>query len=378
MSEQHGGVVRLRPISEVAEFQRNLIPTNIPEKYKLKSMFEDVASEENICGGVVAFRDFLLILCDRLISDGHVYAKPPKKPTSIADYPFLYNITNLLVDIGYHGELSENGETLVVAKLPVCTASIDEKGKKKSPKISVSALLNCMEFLTLCGFCFSGIDLKEKNFNISEAQPLKVSFPGNSLLSTGLRAMSIAEMELRTTRRYWNDNNLLRCDYRLLKAEVSDMRDVLVDFLHPLPRDVQEFALQLHERYTNMGLTCVNTRLGLVSFAYAYISKSRKSLSEREIYSKRVWEFSYSLKDGYCLFVRPKKTENYADVIKTFDIALQKKITQGYGCYKKLGRKRCQFDCQGIRIPLDKSTVAIGGNIETWIDQETPSSAKKL
>ena len=372
MSVQHCGVMKLKPISEVAKFQRNLIPANIPETYKLKSMFESVASEESIRNGIVAFRDFLLILCDRLISDGDVYAKPPKNPSGIGDYPFLYCITNLLVDIGYHGKLSENGDSLSVAELPLCIASVDEKGKKISPKISASALFSCVELLTLCGFCFSGVDLEVRKLNISETQPLKVSFPSNPLLTTGLKAMSIAEMELRTTRRYWNDNNFLRCDYRLLKAEDSDMRDVLVDFLYPLPKEIQGFALQLHERYTNMGLTCVNTRLGLVSFAYAYIGKSRKLLSEREIYSKRVWKFSYSLKDGYCLFARPKKTERYADVIKTFDVSLQKKIAQGYGCYRKLGRNRCQFDCQGIRIPLNEQILAIGGDIEAWFDQEIP------
>jgi len=149
------------------------------------------------------------------------------------------------------------------------------------------------------------------------------------------------------------------------------MLDVVNDFLHPLPEKVREFAIKLHQRYTEIGLNCINTRLALVSFAYSYIGKSRKVLSERDIYSKRVWEFSYSIKDGYCLFVRPKKTDKYADDIKTFHKSLQEKIAQGYGCDRKRNEP-CQHGCQGIKIPLDDSIITIGNDIETWLDNEIP------
>ena len=155
-----------------------------------------------------------------------------------------------------------------------------------------------------------------------------------------------------------------------MKAEDSDMLDVLKDFLHPLSEDIREFAVKLHQRYAEMDLTCINTRLGLVSFAYTHIGKTRRILSEREVYSKRVWEFSYSIKNGYCIFVRSKKTEKYADIIKTFHVSLQEKIAQGYGCDRKLRNERCQHGCQGIRIPLDDSIFNIGSDIETWLDNE--------
>jgi len=377
MSTQHGGTVTLKPISEVAEFQKNLIPANIPGTYALKPILENIASAENIRNGVIAFRDFLYLFFDRLISDGHLYAKPPKKPSSVAGYPFLYHMTNLLVDMGYHSKLAESGDSLLITELPLCTASIDENGKKKPPKIPASGQIECLRFLALCGFVFTGIDLEAKALHISETQPLEVSYPGNPFLLTGLKALSVADIELRVGRRYWNDNNLLRCDYRLLKAEDSDMRDVLKDFLHPLPKKIQNFALNLHQRYTDMGLACINTRLGIISFAYVYTGNSRKAMSERDIYAKRVWEFSYSIKNGYCLFVRAKKTDKYADIIEKFPAFLQEKIAQGYGCYRKLGRERCQVDCQGIGLPLNDSILSISGDIETWLDNEMPDSLRK-
>ena len=377
MSAHHGEAIILKPISEVAKFQKNLIPANIPETYALKPMFESVASEEAIRNGVIAFRDFLYLFCDRLVSDGHAYAKPPKKPTSMSDYPFLHNITNLLVEIGYYNKLTNNGNSLLITTLPSCTASIDESGKKRSPKIPASSLIECLRFLTLCGFAITGTNLDAKTLNILETQPLEVSYPSNPTLLIGLQAMSIADMELREGRRYWNDNNLLRCDYRLLKAEDSDMIDVLKDFVHPLPEELQKFALELHQRYTDMGMICVMTILSDVSIAYSHINKNRKALSSREIYQQRVFEFSYSIKDGYCLFVRTKKTDKYADIIEKFPLYLREKITNGYGCDRKLRNERCQRGCRGIRLPLNDSILSISKYIEIWLDNEMPNSLRK-
>jgi len=119
MESRHGGVVALKPINEVAIFMKNLVPANIPETYALKPVIENIASTENVYKGVIAFRDFIYALCDCLISDGHTYAKPPNKPAHAADYPFLYYITNLLVDVGYHGKLVENGDSLALTGIPV-------------------------------------------------------------------------------------------------------------------------------------------------------------------------------------------------------------------------------------------------------------------
>jgi len=370
MSAHHDGATALKPIGEVARFQKNLVPADIPKAYALKPMFKNIASEENIRNGVVAFRDFLYLFFDRLISDGHLYAKPPKKPSGMADYPFMHNITNLLVDIGYHGRLAEGRDSLSIAEIPTCAASVDGNGKRKPPKIPASNLFECLRFLTLCGFAFNGVDLKAKTFAASQAQPLEVLYPNNPILLTGLKALSIAEMELRTTRRYWNDNNLLRCDYRPMKAEDTDMLDVLKDFLHPLPAKIQKFAIKLHQRYVDMGMTCTMSILGDVNFSYAHINNNRKALLPRDAYALRVWEFSYSMKNGYCIFVRAKRTDKHADVIAKFHSTLREKVARGYGCDRKLRDERCQGGCQGIRLPLDGSILDISKDIETWLDIE--------
>jgi len=375
MSTHHGGKITLKPISEMAKFQKNLIPANISEDYELKPMFKKIAGEKEINKGVIAFRDFLYLFCDHLISDGHLYDKPPKNPSSMTDYPFLHNLTNLLVEMGYNSKLSKNGNSLLITKIPSCMAIIDEKGKKKNPKISSSSLIECIRFLNLCGFIFNGIDLEAKILDISKIK-LEVLYPKNPIMLTGLKVMSVAEMELRTTRRYWNDNNLLRCDYRLIKKEDTDILDILKDFLHPLPKKIQNFALKLHQHYTDMGMTCVMTILGDVNFAYSFINKSQKVLSPRDIYSLSLWQFSYSMRYGYCLIIRAKKTDKYLNIIEKFPLFLQDIIAKGYGCYRKLGNKHCQHDCQGIRIPLDNSIIDISKEIETWLDNEISCSGR--
>lgn len=380
MSTHHGGPVTLKPIGEIAKYIKNLIPANIPETYGLKPRFENVAREENIRQGVIAFRNFLYLFCDRLISDGHLYVKAKKNPKSATDYPFLYNITDLLADIGYHSELSERGDSLLITEIPSFTASIDEKGNIKKPKNSASKLLKCLRFLTLCGFVFTGIDLKAKRLKISEVQLLEVSYPSAPILLTGLKVMAIADIELRR-KRYKNDHNhdnLLRCDYRLIKAEDTDELDVLKDFLHPLPEKVQKLALELHRRYIDMGMTCVTIISTFeVHFAYSYVKNSRRVLSSREVYQRRVWEFALSTRDGYCLVIRAKKTDKYGDVIEKFPLSLQEKIAKGYGCDRKLHNEPCQRGCQGFRISLDDSILDISRSIETWLDNEVSFKLRK-
>lgn len=372
MSTDHGPITQ-KPISEIAKYIKSLIPANIPKTYALKPMFKSIASEDNIRNGVVAFRDFLYLFCDHLISVGHLYVKLPKNPKSDTDYPFLYNVTDLLADIGYHSKLSESGNSLLLTELPSFIASIDENGNINKPKNSVSKLIECLQFLTLCGFAFTGIDLEAKKIDISKFKLLEVSYPNAPILLTGLKAMSIADIELRV-KRYKNDfnhDNLLRCDYRLMKAEDSDVLDVLKDFVNPLPEKVQKIALELHQHYIDMGMTCVTIISTFeVHFAYSNIKNSKRALSTRDIYQLRVWEFAFSTKYGYCLVVRAKKTNKYADVIDKFPLSLKEKIAMGYGCDRKLYNEPCQCGCQGFRIPLDESIINISKSIEIWLDHE--------
>jgi len=259
MSTNHGETVMQEPIGEYAKYIKNLIPANIPEIYALKPMFENVANEENIRKGVVAFRDFLYLFCDRLISDGHLYCTP-QKTKNPTDYSFLHNINDLLIDFGYHGILSDNGNSLLLSEIPSFNAP-----KRKIP---VSKQMECLRFLTLCGFVFTGINLNTDKFNITE-KFFNISYPNNPILLTGLRALSVASIQLQV--RFLNNaHNLLRCDYRVMKAEDTNITDVLKDFLYPLPENLQKFALELHYRYIDLGMTCATLDDNAVHFFYSY------------------------------------------------------------------------------------------------------------
>ena len=360
MSSDHGETVIQKPINEYALYIKNMMPANIPETYALKPMFENISGEENIRKGIIAFRDYLYLFCDRLISDGHLYSKP-RKTKNLEDYPFLNNINHLLIEMGYHSKFNENKDSLLIDEMPLFTAS--------KPKVPFSKQIECLRFLTLCGFVFTGIDLDAKKIDFSEGQLLEVTYPANPLLLTGLKVLSTAAKEL-WIRFYNNADNLLRCDYRVIKAEDSDTLDILKDFLQSLPEKLQEFALELHQRYTDMGMTCIMLHDDANHFAYANTKKSKKALSRRDIFQKRVWEFSLSVKYGFCLIVRMKKEDKYADIIEEFPLYLQEKISQGYGCDRKLRNEPCQGGCQGIRIPFDSSVLEMKKDIEIWLDKE--------
>ena len=365
----HGPIIQ-KPIGEMGKYLKSLIPLNIPQTYALNPMFDAVAKEQRIRDGIVAFRDFLYLLCDRLISDGHLYAKPQKNPKSPTNYPFLVNLTALLTEMGYYGRLTDNGNSLLIRDLPSCTASIDEKGKVKLPKISVPKQIECLRFLALCGLTFTGIDLEAPKPERSKTEPLEVMFPDNPVMLTGLKVMAIADKKLRVERSR-NDDFFLRCDYRVIKAEDTDPLDMLRDILYPLPEKVRAYALELHQRYIDRGMTCVTIVSSFeVHFAYSYLKNSKRVLSSRDIYSLRIWDLALSINNGYCLFVRAHNTDKYAEVIETFPLPLQETIAKGYGCDRKLRNERCQHGCQGFRIALDDSALDIGEEIMMWLDPE--------
>lgn len=47
-------------------------------------MFKGIVDEESVRNGVIAFRDFLCLVCDHLIADGSLYDKPPKNKSKDA------------------------------------------------------------------------------------------------------------------------------------------------------------------------------------------------------------------------------------------------------------------------------------------------------
>ncbi|MCL2708757.1 MAG: hypothetical protein FWF03_06535, partial [Defluviitaleaceae bacterium] len=306
MNELHGGAAELRPIGEIARYIKKLIAADIPERFSLKPTFLEIAGEDKICAGVAAFKDFLRQFCDRLETDGNLYAKPPKNPKSAADYPFLNYVINLLIEIGYYGSLSEDGEALSVSRIPSFSPSADKNGKIRKPKVPASGQLDCLRFLTLCGMAFKNADFESKVLSINETNPLIVGYPSDPLMPVGLRAMAAAEIKLKE-RRYWNDHSFLRCDYRLLLAGDFDPADSLADLLYTLPEPVRDFAMNLHRRYVGKGMTCVAVNDDKYHFAYSFVKKSKRTLTARDIYALRVWEFACSLREGFRLVIRAKK-----------------------------------------------------------------------
>jgi hypothetical protein len=156
------------------------------------------------------------------------------------------------------------------------------------------------------------------------------------------------------------------------------MLDVLKDYLHPLSDKLQKFALELHQRYIDMGMICTaNISTFNARIAYSNTMNGKKLLSPRDIYDKRVWEFVFSMRYGNCLVVRAKKVEKYTEAIEKFPLPLREKIEKGYGCDRKLRNERCQHGCQGILIPLDDSIFNISRDIEIWLDNEILGALKK-
>ncbi|WP_432665886.1 hypothetical protein R9X47_06270 [Wukongibacter baidiensis] len=359
-----------KTMGDMAKFLKQLIPVNIPERYTINSMFRNISDEEDIRNGVLAFRDFLYRFYDCLIADNSLCDVPKKgkkkfsdETTLTVEFPFLNNIKSILINIGQHGILSEKGDSLLVngwEKLSLKRSL----NKNSTAKISVPQMIKSMRFLTECGINFHGIDLSMKKPDISKIEAVEITYPDYPIMLTGWKTLGIAQNELSSRK---NDDILLRCDYRALKNEDTEVASILKDFVYPLSAPLQELVLKLHQRYLDSGMKC-NVELGMFCVHFIYLYKG-----------KAIWRFSTSLHNGYCIILKTKNTLKYADVIEKFPEFLQEKISKGYGCDRKKGsgHGNCQKGCEGFRFSLNESLLDISQELEIWLDSELASMQKK-
>jgi hypothetical protein len=355
-----------KTLGDMAKHLKNVITSDIPETYEVNPMFENISNEEDIREGVLAFRNFLYQLCDVLIAEGDSYDNHKKNAHEFDDrvtisvyFPFLHNVKCLLLNIGYYGVLTESAESLTACNNIFNT------------KIPVSKSIECLQFLTDCGILIDGIDLNEKKPDLSKTEKIKIWYPNNPSMLTGLKVMAIAEIEFDTMVNNFEVNKfntisycrfsdiLLRCDYRVLKNNETDVISILKDTMNPLPINVQDFILQLHQRYLDKGLKCnVEIKDLWIKIKYSYKSKE-------------IWGINVSLNNGYQINIKAKNTHKYADTIDKFPLFIQEMIEKGYGCGIKRGiSDHCNGGCQGFRFSLDDSIIDTRNTIETWLDTE--------
>jgi hypothetical protein len=347
-----------KPLKDMAVYLKGLLPASIPEAYPLKPIFKTISSDENIYNGVVAYRDFLYLLCDRLIADGDLYDKPPKNNDSHANvtilYPFLQNIKNVLFNIGFNSNMTTDGDSLSLNKWQSLIDTVSAEGGTSAAKLSAPKIIEVLRFLEDCGFCFDGIDLDAEKPNLQKIETLTITYPDNQVMLTGLKIMAMAQREFGIK---WNEEIFLRCDYRVLTDEESNITSLMNDYMRPLPENVRDFAIKLHKRYLDAGLTCMPKISLSPNFTYL-------------LRNKEIWSFYMSPIFGYRLLIKPQNIEKYTDVINSFSVPLQEKIAKGYGCEKKRLGEPCQKGCHGFSFLLDDAIFNIAEDIETWIDNE--------
>ncbi|QOR34841.1 hypothetical protein IMX26_15470 [Clostridium sp. 'deep sea'] len=359
-----------KTMGDMAKFLKQLIPVNIPETYTINSMFRNISDEEHIRKGVFAFRDFLYRLCDCIIADNRLCDIPKKgkekfsdETTLTVEFPFMNNLRSILLNIGQQGILSEKGDSLLVKGWD--TLSLKRSlNKNSTTKISVPQMIKSIKFMTECGINFNGIDLSIKKPDISKIEAVKITYPDDSIMLLGLKALGIAQNELSSRK---NDDILLRCDYRMLKNQDTEVDSIMKDFVYPLSEPLQEFVLNFHQHFLNSGMKC-NVELGsfCIHFFYSYKRKA-------------IWRFSTSLHNGYRIILKTKNTSKYPEVIQKFPKSLQEKISKGYGCDRKsgTGHGNCQKGCEGFKFSLNESLLNISQELKMWLDSELACMQRK-
>jgi len=346
-------------LMDMAKHMKSIILPEALEMYAINPILEGVSDEKSIRAGVLAFREFLHQLCGVLITDGDLYDYRKKvedehRSAAYANFPFIDNVKRLLLNIGIYGELTDDEQALI------CGNDIFNH------KLSTVKNIDCLRFLTDCGISIDGIDLTQKKIKLLAVETVKISYSDNPTVLLGMKVMAIAEFKLREHRYH---NILMRCDYRAIKTDESDVVFILKDIIKTLSDDVQNFVLQLHQLYQlhlDKGLKCAEKIWG------SWI-KVRYFRGKKEI-----WAVNTSVNRGLELTIKADNAHKYATEIEKLPLTLQEIIAMGHGC----GRKRdtigyCDAGCEGLRIPLDDSVLEIGDGINAWLDLELSCLRRK-
>ena len=348
-----------KTLKDAAIYLKRLIPANIPKSYTLKPVIKKISSEENIRKGVLAYRDFLYLFCDRLIADADLYDKPPKNPNAHLSlevrFPLLCDVNNILFKIGYHGKFTDNYDSLILRDLLLLSDPAFAEGGCGKAKLSIARVTETLEFLRSCGLNFDVIELDKQKPLLNKFAKIEVTYPDNPAVLTGIKVMAIAQKEFRIK----NNHEIFQwCDYRVLMTEEPDVDSRLNDFAHPLPVKVRDFILKLHKHFIKIGLICKQSFCG-IELGFLYFNKKNE-----------VCSFFASPVSGYRIRIRAQNTEKYSDTIKKFPLFLQEKIARGYGCDPKKFGEPCQNGCHGFSFSLDDSVLKLTDDIKIWIDEE--------
>lgn len=349
---------------DMARFLQYLIPSDIPSDYPIEKGYLNWGDLSKTKEAIVAFRDYLVKMCDCINSDEEL-SKTQKKgkekyydeTTLSVEFPFLNNIRSILMNIGISGELTSSSTIFVK---DWATLSLKRSlNKSSTTKLSNAQTKKTLQFLERTGFDFAGIDVQKKKIDTS-VQNIEISYPGNDLVMLGLKMLGLAQDE-HASRDV--DDILLRCCYYVLNNRKIDSEIVLKDYTKGLSTSVSDFVFALHKAFIELGMTC-NVELRMMNYHFIYFYKRRM-----------ICRFSVSVHQGFRMVVKPKKTEKYEDLIRSFPKELRKKILLGYGCNKKSGsgHGNCQNGCAGIAFPLNKNISRYTTEIKKWIQAECNS-----
>jgi len=346
-----------KPISEMAIYLQNLLPPEIPQTFEIDPLFLADATEADIYKGVPALKTFLHHLYSQLITDGGPFDKPKREShnTNInSSYPFILHLTVILMNISLHGKFDNKKEALLLNESETLTA-INSVSMQKIPDKRKN---ECIQFLTACGLHFDGLDISgKKPIKTPPGSPehIIITYPKNPIMLTGLKVMATVQHNKGSK---YNNEILLRCDWRTLTNNPTDSLLILKDLTHTLPANVRGFLLNLHAHYMSLHYKC-DTYIGCDT-RFEYFCRS-----------KELWRYNLTLNNNHFITIKAQHTNKYPEIVSRLPERLQNNIKNGYGCGKKMGTTdSCDSGCRGYRVPLDDSFMEISDVVKAWIDRE--------
>ena len=341
----------IKPLKDFAKHMKDLIQ-DIPADYAIDSLYKSIANEDGIRNGIVAFRGFLCQFFDCIIENAHLHDKPKPNTNRVwgginftMDYPFLRDMSAVLMNIGIYGELNASGDALVLSGGALLSVL-------KKAKVSKAAVH--LRYLTDCGIEFSGIDLDTEKPHLSKAPILEVSYPDNPAMLIGLKIMANAQLEINKKRfkeGSWAcvntiDNIFLRCDYKALMEKEAEQMALIKDILKPFPPETRKFVLTLHQCFLDSGFKCEVTtgRNSAIGFYLLYAYKKKPKIVH---HASRI----IGISPNNCgIKIDATNASEYADIVERFPQDLLALMRNSTGCIYTPTSKNCRPESTGFRF----------------------------
>ena len=244
-----------KDLSYVCNYLKALVIPDMPDDFVVAEKFKHGLTEDEIRKGILAFRDFLYVLFDKLAADKDKIDVKTGSKYDIDGYigdngdgnifkcfPSICDLGIILFSLGFHGILETSHENKLTVNSEDLFTVISPKSERwySLVKMSDDRKLEMFHLLSDFGLRFDGADFLEE-VDFSKVKQFDIAYEKNNYFIVGLKMIAEAAANVKSP--YIGlSGTFLRCDFYPLANEKPQKQFVDInEFANAQPPEVKEW-----------------------------------------------------------------------------------------------------------------------------------------